>query len=168
MRYLPKNEFFRTLERRHPREAAGYFYNGHCGRLPERKLSGRASMARLVAETERLIALARPVAVLAFNDRLAGWRGLPRRRRHDPLRLTADFDVGRFLQEHVFFRDPDRYADNYYFTDPGLEWFVVFCHEGDWHLFGRVGATGQETGRARQGQSLRDKRAKQRAGGIAR
>ena len=135
MRYVRKAEFFARLRKRYPFDSR-YFYSGRVSRLPERRLSTRAGIDRLVRETLRVFTWPVPGAILAFNDGFAGWRGVPRRRRHDPLQLEPGFDLRAFLQEHVCFRDPDGYADNYYFTSPELKWFVVFCHEGDWHFMG--------------------------------
>lgn len=44
MQYLPKGEFFKTLERRYPYESASYFYDGRCSRLAHRKIYDASPM----------------------------------------------------------------------------------------------------------------------------
>ncbi len=136
MRFLKKSEFFAGLQRRFPFDTQGYFYDGRCSRLIERRLSERASVERLIRVTERHIASSRPQCLLAFNDQIAGWRSVPRSRRFSPLALDSAYPVHDLVVGHMHFRDPKRFEDNYYLTTPALDWFINFCHHGDWHFYG--------------------------------
>jgi hypothetical protein len=136
VRFLKKSDFLPRLRRRFPFDTDGYFYDGRCSRLAERRLSERASVPRLVRVTERHIASSSPPSLIAFNDQIAGWRGVPRNRRFSPLVLDPPFSVREFVKGHMCFRDPRRFEDNYYLTTPTFDWFINFCHHGDWHFYG--------------------------------
>ena len=136
MRFLKKSEVFGKLQRRFPFDTQGYFYDGRCSHLTELHLSGRASIKRLVRVTERQLASTRPEILLAFNDQIAGWRAVPRTRRFSPLALDPKLSIHDLIEDHMHFRDPEQYEDNYYLTTPALDWFINFCHRGDWHFYG--------------------------------
>jgi len=143
VRFLKKSEFFAKLQRRFPFDTHGYFYDGRCSRFSERRLSERASVKRLVRVTERHIASSPPETLLAFNDQIAGWRAVPRTRRFSPLALEPALSIQELVEGHMHFRDPERYEDNYYLTTPALEWFINFCHHGDWHFYGSKAVVGR-------------------------
>ncbi|MBA3964136.1 MAG: hypothetical protein H0X40_19870 [Chthoniobacterales bacterium] len=73
--------------------------------------------------------------LFAFPDGLAGWRGAPKNHRHSPIALPDPESLSEVLREHIYFRDPKRYEDNYHVTDAAFCWIAVFCHHGDWHFF---------------------------------
>lgn len=124
----------RALARRyHASFTSGYIYNDL--RLLDRRLSSRVGLARLFRVTTRVLETPeREPPFVLFNDAKAGWRGYSRRRKAAPIEAQSADDVRRLLTSRMFFRDRHRYADNYYVTDQTLGWFVVFCHENDWHL----------------------------------
>ena len=137
VRFLGKAEVFEKLQCRFPFDMQAYFCDGRCSRLAERRLSERASLKRLVRVTERHISPARHESLIAFNDHIAGWRNVPRTKRFSPLVLDPAISIQEFIERHMHFRDPQRYEDNYYLTTPDFDWFINFCHHGDWHFYGR-------------------------------
>jgi hypothetical protein len=74
-----------------------------------------------------------------FTDRLAGWRSVSERRRKSPVWTEAVEEALVWVRTHSHFRDGTAYADNYYLCDRSLDWFVVFCHHDDWHLWVTAG-----------------------------
>jgi hypothetical protein len=70
-----------------------------------------------------------------FTDGLAGWRSVPERRRKSPVSTEALDEALTWVRAHSHFRDGTTYEDNYYLCDQSLDWFVVFCHHDDWHLW---------------------------------
>ena len=136
MKYLSKNSLSRRLNAELPFDRDGYFYDGACAELRSVSLSSRVGLGRLIRVTARYARQVDSESLIGFTDQLAGWRGVPRVRKHSPVEISVG-ELESFIRRHVHFRDPKDYADNYYFADEGLNWFAVFCHEGDWHLFSR-------------------------------
>jgi hypothetical protein len=136
MEFLRKAQVFDRLQALFPFSPSGYFYDGRCSALPERRLSARSSLQRLSRVTERLVALSSGAEILAFNDQISGWRDVPRARRFSPVALGTECGVQEFIARHTDFRDSGGRTDNYYLTSRDFGWFAVFCHEGDWHLHG--------------------------------
>lgn len=121
-----------SLRRKYPDAGSvGYIYNSID--LPQRALGPRTGLARLLRVTQRVVRRLSSSRLILFNDRIAGRKGVSRRRRDEPIQV-APHETLRILTKHMFFRHPTRRADNYYVTDATLGWFIVLCHEDDWHL----------------------------------
>jgi len=136
MRFLKEQAVMRRIRAMYPFDKDGYFYNGKCGSLKSISLSTRVGLERMIRVTVRYARQAGADDLIGFTDGLAGWRGTQKAKRFSPIEITVD-ELTAFVDRRLHFRDSDLYADNYYFTDSSLDWFAVFCHEGDWHLFSR-------------------------------
>jgi len=136
VQFLNEATVMRKLRRLYPFDNHGYFFDGECASLKSVTLSDRVGLDRMIRVTLRYARHAGLSELIGFNDRLVGWKGTRKPEKLAAVRL-APSELPDFIERHVYFRDPKRYSDNYYFTAEPLNWFAVFCHEGDWHLFSR-------------------------------
>lgn len=136
MVFVNSKELMGRLRVAYPFDESGYFFDGKCGSLPSVQLSQRVGIERIIRVTLRFALRVEATRLVGFTDHLAGWRAVPNSRKFAGVEVvTSEFKS--FAHQHVYFRNPRNYADNYYFSDTALSWFAVFCHEGDWHLFSR-------------------------------
>ena len=136
MRFLNEQTVMRRVRAMYPFGKDGYFYDGKCGSLRSVRLSNRVGLKRILRVTLRYARHTGAEELIGFNDRIAGWRGVRKPKKFVPVQIAAE-ELAAFVERRIHFRDPEDYADNYYFTNEQLGWFAVFCHEGDWHLFSR-------------------------------
>lgn len=135
MEFFAQQALKETLKRRYRAPGRGYFWDA-LSHLGGYELHGRLSWRRLDAASVAALKLlgARPPLVL-FTDRIAGWRGVPERRRWSPIRFDSPEDALWAVRERSHFRDNTTYTDNYYLCDRTVRWFMVFCHHDGWHLW---------------------------------
>jgi hypothetical protein len=135
MDFLSRKTFFTLLKRRYSVPRDQYFWDALDG-LKAFGMPSRTSFRRLEAATldlEKFLEIKGPVFL--FADHIAGWAGLGERRRHSPLNVDDLKAAIAIIRQHAYFRDKDNFVDNYYICNSSFEWFAVFCHENDWHLF---------------------------------
>jgi hypothetical protein len=138
VKFLKKRDFQDKLLERFPDHGDGWLYNCleehfQCGCYT---ISARAKLDTLVAKTLKVAStLSSRYPLVSFPNGCAGWRGVAKNRRQSPVELSSPQELSQLLREHIYFRDPKRYEDNYHITDDAFRWVVVFCHHGDWHFF---------------------------------
>lgn len=138
MKYLNKKSFEATLRHRFPDHGGGWLCNclEEVFRCDSYTISSRAKLDTLIAKTQRIAsALGSRYPLIAFPNGCAGWRAVPKNRRQSPIELSSPDDISELIRRHIYFRDPDRYEDNYHIADSSFRWIAVFCHHGDWHFF---------------------------------
>jgi hypothetical protein len=136
MRFLTQTAVRSMLRRRYPAARPGCYFWDAFGELPSFQLSARTPFRRLAGVVESLVTTldGAPPFVL-FTDRHAGWRAVPKRRRRSPVSTQTLDEALVWVRARSRFRDGTTFADNYYLCDRSLDWFVVFCHHDDWHLW---------------------------------
>lgn len=135
MDFLNRKIFFTSLRVKYPNPTDGYFWDA-LNALAPFSMPARISLRRLEAATldlDKFLEIKNPVFL--FADHISGWSGLGERRRHSPLNVDDLKAAIAIIRQHAYFRDKDNFVDNYYICDGSFQWFVVFCHERDWHLF---------------------------------
>ena len=135
MEFLNRKLFFESLRAKYPKPGDSYFWDAlealRSFTLPAR--TARRKLEAATCELAGVLRLKKPVFV--FGDRIAGWSGPGVGRRHSPIRVARLEEALALVREHGHFRDKDGFIDNYYICDDSFSWFVVFCHENDWHLY---------------------------------
>jgi len=138
LEFSPQKELLSKLRRLYVVER-GYFYHSLCY-LDEFDLHGRVSWKRFEEACLTAIPVlgAGPPFIL-FNDRIAGWRGVPRKRERSPIRSGSFVEALGIIRLMSHFRDGTTFADNYYIANRSMRWFMCFCHEAGWHLWIKTG-----------------------------
>ena len=136
MKFLNRKLFFRSLRAKYRIPPSDqYLWDAFEG-LRSFLLSARTSQRKLEAATRGLDGVLRVrTPVFVFGDKIAGWSELGMRRQHSPIRVAGLEEALALIHEHGHFRDKRGFVDNYYICDSSFSWFVVFCHENDWHVF---------------------------------
>jgi hypothetical protein len=138
MKFINKSEFWSQLKKRYPDYKGGWFYNCLEDALGCKSLdiSNRAKPATLIKRTQLILnILGSSYPLLAFPNGNAGWKNLSSSRSQSPIRVSDQDELTNLIANHIYFRDATRREDNYHITNQEFEWFVVFCHHGDWHFF---------------------------------
>ncbi len=138
MKFINKSEFWSQLKKHYPDHKGGWFNNclEHAFRCPSLDISNRAKLETLIKRTQLIPnILGTSYPLIAFSNGNAGWKNLATSRPQSPIRISDQNELANLVKKHMYFRDARGYEDNYHITDQGFEWFVVFCHHGDWHFF---------------------------------
>lgn len=138
MKYLNKATFGSQLKRRYPDHNGGWFYNGleDAFGCPCLNVSPNVKLETLIKRTQTMpLILGSSFPLIAFPNGGAGWRGTNRNRKQSPILIEDSKELGELLRARIYFRDAKRYEDNYHVASSDLNWFVVFCHHGDLHVF---------------------------------
>lgn len=114
--------------------ADGYFCQSFFehGRFLEVTLSPKIRRNVIDQLTVRLVGKLAKGPLLCFTDGIAGWKHFKRTDRI--LQVDSASDISRVLSL-MHFRSRSRLADNYYLSSAPDEWIIMYCHEGDWHLW---------------------------------
>jgi hypothetical protein len=138
MKFINKSEFWSQLKKHYPEYKGGWFYNclEDAFGCPSLDISNRAKLETLIKKTNSIpLILGSSYPLLAFPNGNAGWKNLSSSRSQSPISVSDENELADLITKHIYFRDANRYEDNYHITNQEFEWFAVFCHHGDWHLF---------------------------------
>lgn len=136
MKYLNRKEFFKELNKKIPHSTGGWFYNNFEDYLGRKSydLSEKISLDTLIKRTIKIPEILNSSYPLyIFNDHVAGWKH-SKKFKYSPIVVDEPEILENILRNKNFFRDPERYEDNYYITNKQFDWFVIFCHHSDWHF----------------------------------
>jgi hypothetical protein len=132
MKPLAESDVFRRLDRALPawRDCGGWTYNDFC-KSPCFYQNEDVPFTQLIETTIKCIQeLCLPNSDLMFyHDGMAGWKSVPKEIRGFSINRVDD--LRSLISEQIYFRDPERYSDNYNVIDNTGLWMITFCHEDD-------------------------------------
>jgi len=75
--------------------------------------------------------------LVVFPDRMSGWKGFPHQQKYLPLEISNGKALDNVIKNHFHNCTPKGSGtENYHITDQSGTWFIIFCHEYDWHFHG--------------------------------
>lgn len=136
MKTLSKKDLIRYLNKALPggHSIGSWTYNEFL-KYPQLYFSETESFNNLIHKT--LIALntfkSKKRKIIFYHDNIAGWKSLPK--SIAGYIIDEPEQLAQLLFNHIFFRDENRYSDNYNVIDEIGQWMITFCHEDDWYCF---------------------------------
>lgn len=114
-----------------------YFYDVIPDTYDEFVLSDQTALDFLIKKSLEYVESSQCDEFFMFNDSIAGWKGLSKQiDKYDAFRINTN-EVASVLVNNIFFRDENGYVDNYYVIDANMSFIIMFCHEGDWHVWNK-------------------------------